>query len=182
MIYFTADPHYDHENIIELQSRPFTKLNLMNTTMIKRYNGIVKPEDVVYFVGDFSLRSARYRNWYMDILRRLNGKKILVLGNHDDLKPFTYVECGFYSVHTHMEIEIDGIPLVLIHDPAASCVDRNKVFIVGHIHDLFKVHKNVINVGVEVWDFAPVSWDQIKELIEKEVKPWQEEQSIKQTV
>ena len=45
----------------------------------------------------------------------------------------------------------------MVHDPAESQVRRDRVFLVGHVHDLFKICKNAINVGVDVWDYRPVS-------------------------
>ena len=89
-------------------------------------------------------------------------RKILILGNHDSLKPFTYIDLGFESVHTSLELSYNGKDYVLVHDPAASCIDRNRIFLCGHVHDLFKIQRNVINVGVDVWNFFPVSMEQIE--------------------
>lgn len=137
----------------------------MDGEIIKRWRAIVKPEDTVYILGDFSLKSGDYIHWYRSTLEKLPGSKHLILGNHDSLKPFTYIEVGFTSVHTH--IELNG--RILVHDPAVSVMDRSKVFLVGHVHDLFKVCKNAVNVGVDVWSFAPVSEQEINDIIEKEV-------------
>ena len=161
--FFTSDPHYGHNNIIEYCNRPFKNSEEMDKCLIKNHNEVVTKDDTTIFVGDFSLRSNQHINYYQSIVRKLNGRKILILGNHDYLKPFTYVNrIGFWSVHTSLEITIEGIDLVICHDPAPSCIDRSKSFICGHVHDLFKVHKNVINVGVDVWDYKPVSFEELK--------------------
>lgn len=169
MEYFWADPHLDHEAILEYCMRPFAKLKEMNNTLIRNYKAVVKPEDTVYFVGDLSLRGPENFSYYNRLLNKtLPGRKILILGNHDGLKPFNYVKAGFESVHTSLVIhDWEGNEYVVIHDPAASCIDRGlppdkrRIWICGHIHDLFKICENVINVGVDVWDYKPVSFDEI---------------------
>jgi len=164
MIWFTADPHFDHENIIEYCKRPFKNIGEMNRVIVGRHNSKVCPTDIVYFIGDISLSKSPFL--IERFVNRLNGIKFLILGNHDKLNPFDYVDMGFVSVHTSLEKE--GI--VMVHDPAISCVDRSKTFLCGHIHELFKVQKNVINVGVDVWDFFPVSLEQIMEIKSNETK------------
>jgi calcineurin-like phosphoesterase family protein len=175
MIYFTADEHFDHENIIIYCNRPFQKLHAMNHTIINNFNGIVRKEDTTYHLGDFTLRGPEnwglIRNW----VKQLNGNHILILGNHDKLNPFLYVECGFMHVHTYQRLTIsqsmlhsDDLLLHLIHDPAITVVDQENWWLCGHIHTLFKQTKKVINVGVDVWDFKPVSIETIKQIIEGE--------------
>jgi len=81
------------------------------------------------------------------------------MGNHDELKPQQYVGAGFQSVHyPYLEL----FEFILVHDPALAQVDRERWFLCGHIHDLFKVHKNCYNVGVDVRGFKPVSLEQIR--------------------
>lgn len=79
-------------------------------------------------------------------------RKILVLGNHDELKAFSYIEAGFESVHT--SLEVNG--RILIHDPAVATINPNKTFICGHVHTLFLKCSNTINVGVDQFSFMPV--------------------------
>jgi calcineurin-like phosphoesterase family protein len=137
----------------------------MNREIVRRHNERVKKEDTIYIVGDISLSKRDH-----DIERyisKMNGTKILILGNHDALKPFTYVNMGFRTVHTALEINTFKGDFVLVHDPAASCLDRTKIFLCAHIHDLFKMVQNAVNVGVDVWNFYPVSLDEICELIKK---------------
>jgi len=160
LIYFTADQHFGHENIIKYTHRPFKNANNMNNELIRRYNAVVTDEDTVYFIGDVSL--SRNVDSIAGWVERLNGSKHLILGNHDALKPFTYVDhIGFWSVHTALRVE----EFVLCHDPAPSCVDRERIWLCGHVHNLFKQINNVVNVGVDVWDFAPVSIEQIRQLL-----------------
>lgn len=79
--YFIADPHFGHANMIKLANRPFKNLEEMDKILIKNWNNTVKPEDEIYIIGDFS--------WYTNLekinslLKKLNGKKFLITGNHD---------------------------------------------------------------------------------------------------
>lgn len=80
MIYFTSDNHYFHENVIKYSNRPFKNADEMNEVMIENHNNLIKASDIVYFLGDFALaRDSDIKN----VLRRLNGRKKLVFGNHD---------------------------------------------------------------------------------------------------
>lgn len=169
MRYFTADPHYGHNNAIEYCNRPWKNSDIMDRKLIEIYNSCVNKEDTGYFLGDFSIKRSGYGQYYINILRKLNGRKILILGNHDTLKPSKYVEYGFESVHTSLEIQIGSHNVVLVHDPAASIMDKKKIFLCGHVHTLFKRLKNVINVGVDVRNYTPVSELEIIEIIEKEI-------------
>lgn len=158
MIYFTADQHFDHENIIEFCNRPFNKLHIMNHSIIRNFNSIVNEKDITYHLGDFTLRGSE--NWSMikGWLNKMSGTHVLILGNHDKLNPFLYVECGFVSVHTYLQVE----EFHLIHDPAITVINENLKWLCGHIHTLFKKTKNVLNVGVDVWSFFPVSIDEVR--------------------
>lgn len=167
MIYFTADQHFDHENIIKYCKRPFTTVRLMNRTIIRNYNEIITDDDIVYHLGDVTLRGPVSINVVRQFTGRLKGQKHLILGNHDRLTPKQYLDVGFLSVHTSLELEFEN--LILVHDPALSAVDRKRVFLCGHVHDLFKVAKNAINVGVDQWNFKPVSLSEIRDVIDKEV-------------
>lgn len=163
MNFFTADTHFGHENIVRYCGRPFRNAHQMDKTIIENYNAVVTKGDTCYFLGDFSMTSNadNIEVW----IRKLNGKKILVLGNHDRLKPFAYVDIGFTSVHTTLPMQIgDGINVVCVHDPAPACgTDHTHRWLVGHVHTLFKDldRGRVTNVGVDVWDFSPVSESRI---------------------
>jgi len=158
--WFTADQHFGHANIIKYCNRPFKDSYEMDKAIIKNYNLLVEKDDIVYFIGDLTLRTIIHKQSIRQIVNKLNGKKHLILGNHDKLNPFDYIDIGFISVHTSLEIN----DFILNHDPADSCINRNKTWLTGHIHELYKEIKNVINVGVDVWDFKPVDFNDIKAL------------------
>ena len=71
MIYYTADTHFGHKNIIKYCERPFKSASHMDEVIIKNWNAIVKPEDTIFHLGDFSMEKnpERIEKW----LSRLNG-------------------------------------------------------------------------------------------------------------
>jgi len=134
----------------------------MHKTIIDNYNDIIKESDTCFHIGDFSLTTNVEK--LADILRKLHGTKILILGSHDNFKPFTYVGAGFESVHTMLEFN----QMILNHDPCIASIEpfRRTQVICGHVHALFKTCRNAINVGVDVWEFKPVGLEEIQELQE----------------
>ena len=79
MIYFTADTHFGHANAVWMCGRPYPDVEVMNEAMIAAWNERVHGNDTVYIVGDMFFRCADPES----ILRRLKGKKRLIVGNHD---------------------------------------------------------------------------------------------------
>lgn len=164
--FFYADPHFGHEGIIEATERPWKNSVVMDKHLIRIFNETVGVDDPVVIVGDLSLKTASHKNYIHQIVSKLNGIKILILGNHDVIKPFDYVDMGIHSVHTSLVFIYDGYKFVVNHDPSISIICKDSVLIHGHIHTLYKTLKNCVNVGCEVWDFKPVSIHEIIGLIE----------------
>ena len=169
MNYVTADEHYFHNNIIlpSYCDRPYKSEREMRQDQINKHNEVVSPEDDVYHLGDFVLCGSSQWEKVAGIVSKLNGRHHLILGNHDNLKPFTYVKAGFTSVHTAFWIDIDGVRYVMAHDPSVYCMmPDNAVLLCGHVHTLFKTieGKSILNVGVDVNDFYPISFDQVIEM------------------
>ena len=162
-VWFSADHHFYHKNIIRYCNRPFKDINEMGRKLIKNHNELVKENDICYFIGDFAFLGKSHVNKVESILNKLNGRKVLILGNHDEGNPFTYVNLGFESVHTSLILPEDN-DFILCHDPACSIVDKNRKWIVGHVHDLFFTQGNCINVGVDIHNYKPVSLDFIKSI------------------
>jgi calcineurin-like phosphoesterase family protein len=158
MIYLISDEHYFHEKIIQYCTRPFKDTKEYQYNMIKWHNEIVTSDDTVYHLGDFALTD----NWkqVQTILNKLNGNHHLIIGNHDWLYIWNYIEAGFQSVHTSFQLE----DFTLIHDPAVAGVLRDKKWIHGHTHGLGrKLNNNSYCVSVEISDYRPVSFDYVKE-------------------
>ena len=153
MIWFTADQHFGHENIIKYCRRPFASVEEMNVEISRRHNTVVRPGDHVFHLGDFSFwvnhESLCTR------LQGLNGIHHLIKGNHDNFSTGQYLRAGFTEVCRR----ISGKQFLLEHHPAA--VPPGLLVLQGHVHEKWKVRNQRINVGVDVWDFYPVSLQHI---------------------
>ena len=81
-IFYTSDTHFQHDRIIELSNRPFRDVAEMDDTLIRNWNSVVGPQDIVWHLGDFSLKLGQTERlaW---IFHELAGIKRLILGNHD---------------------------------------------------------------------------------------------------
>jgi calcineurin-like phosphoesterase family protein len=167
MIWFTADQHFEHDNIIEYEDRPWKNMREMEKGITEIYNSIVTPDDEVWHLGDLSLVGPENVKFYDRIIGNLNGHKHLVLGqSHDRCKPFYYVNRGFISVHTAIKLNVGRHDIICAHDPAVWNALPNKdevIFLCAHVHKFFKSIKErkTVNVGVDVWDFKPVSLAEI---------------------
>lgn len=159
MIWFTADYHLGHDKIIDLCSRPFKNSTHMDKTLIRNHNKVVGKDDDVYILGDFSIKTKNHRGYLTDCVNKLNGRLHLILGNHDVRDVVFLNEIGFWATHyPYFEVE----EFILVHDPVLSAGHRDLKFLCGHVHDLFVSIKNVLNVGVDVHDFKPISLEYIR--------------------
>ena len=95
-VFFTADPHFGHTNIIRYENRPFASAEEMDQELIRRWNETVSPEDTVYLLGDFSFYGKEKST---EILSALQGHIRLVMGNHDTRSTQWYRDCGFEEVY-----------------------------------------------------------------------------------
>lgn len=159
--FFSADYHFFHPNIIGYTNRPFKNEQEMRNEIIKRHNEVVTKDDTTYVIGDVAMIGRHGLSKLEPILKKMNGTFHLILGNHDEGRPFTYERFGFTSVHTSLMYNKD---VVLRHDPACANVMPDKLWLVGHVHNLFKLTVDPImcyNVGVDVNNFYPVTLEQI---------------------
>ena len=161
MYWFTSDEHFNHENILKLfVYRPFRSVDEMNTTIIQRHNARVKDNDIVFHLGDFKLTTKGSNSH--EITKQLNGKHIFIAGNHDKNN-------GCNSPIKYCVINSYGKTILLIHRPedAATIISKGGIDLTfcGHVHEKWKFkkteHGDMVNVGVDQWDFYPVDAKQI---------------------
>lgn len=157
MDFFCGDHHFGDDGIIKFCNRPFLNEAMATRGIVEFHNSVVTPRDTVYFGGDLSMKYGNDPQTLKAIISSMNGRKILIVGNHDTLSCQQYIDIGFESVHTYFRY---SDKIIIHHDPCASIVFKDCLFLCGHIHDLFRyiTGKNVINIGLDVWNWKPVSY------------------------
>ena len=164
MKFYTSDLHFGHKNIIEYENRPFRTVEEMDEALILAWNRKVRKGDEVYILGDFGFISGERANI---ILRRLNGQKYLIRGNHDNsfLKDKTFDRTRFEWIKDYATIK-DGSHLIcMFHYPIAVWDQQHHgaLHLYGHVHSnkdghhplVHNLGPNAINVGCDIHDFEP---------------------------
>lgn len=186
-IYFTADHHFGHQNIIDYCSRPFANVAEMNAALIANWNAVVGSDDTVHVLGDVAMGR---REDSLRLIGRLAGTKILYPGNHDRCwyghgdralrREQEYIDAGFAQIRQGpVTMTVGNEEVLVCHLPYqgdSGEVDRFAKFrpidegmwlIHGHVHEKWRCHRRMINAGVDVWDFTPVPEQSISRLIDR---------------
>lgn len=179
MIHFFSDPHFWHSRIIEHCKRPFESVVHMNDYIIKNINDKVDENDTLYCLGDFSFGGIKK---ICDTREQINCKNVhLILGNHDkeirkklSKRNFMF---GFQSIQDYLMFDVNGRQsIILFHYPIASWASKShgSWMISGHCHGNYKPglvndcsNGLILDVGVDVHDFKPVSFDEVAEIMNK---------------
>jgi calcineurin-like phosphoesterase family protein len=164
--FFTGDEHFNHENIIRFTGRPFANSEHMNAELIRRHNSRVKNGDTVYHLGDFNMTNNG-PNVY-ELLGKLNGRHVFIRGNHDKNNGLN--ACLHYGI-----IELFNQNIILAHRPEEAeilmAVMSIKLGFCGHVHQHWRFQHtergDLINVGVDVWDYYPIDPKQIFKVYKK---------------
>jgi len=169
-IWFTTDPHYGHWNIVKYCNRPFSSIEEMNKTLIDKWNSVIKPEDLVYVVGDITMSYSKKK--MKEIFDQLNGEKILIKGNHD--KKATIPIDSFVEIHDRLHITGENYDFILVHDPAEAAANHetDQKYICGHLHSYpeDRMYRNWFDAGVDGNNFTPISLEEIIKLFKDESK------------
>lgn len=180
-IFFTSDTHFNHANIIKYCKRPFDNVEQMNEELIRRWNEVVRPEDTVYHLGDLGFFDYRVPDKYslLNIMKRLNGKVYLILGNHDNFNHILKHKFLFSGISNAGHIYIDRKKVYMNHFPYL-CFDgsesRKSIQLFGHVHsgpkaeeayDILRLKhlyvKSQYDVGVDNNNYTPISFEEIIE-------------------
>lgn len=173
--FFASDHHFGHVNIIEYCARPFDDVDHMNWSLVARWNAVVAPEDEVWHLGDLCLGRLEES---LRFIRLLNGRITLVPGNHDRCrdKPTSedrYLDAGIETI-TRGPLEVEDF--LLDHFPFADTdptdrryederpKDEGQWLIHGHVHEKWRQRGRMVNVGVDVWNGAPVPLEALRAL------------------
>jgi len=149
-----ADTHFGHSKIIEYENRPFKNVEEMDRTLINNWNSVVDKRDTVWHLGDFFLT---YTERQFEIFDQLNGKIILIRGNHDHQTDTKLIDrLGFQEVYDSLVLKDKYI---LTHRPI-EC-NNNYFNIHGHTHSQRENDTNHYCVSVEVIGYKPIRLDKI---------------------
>lgn len=163
-IWVISDTHFNHKNILTFEDkvgkpiRPFQSVEDMNETMLERWNSVVKPGDKVYHLGDvfFGSKEAFQKFW-----PRLNGRKRLVVGNHDDVK---YLSSGGFFDKVLLWRKFEH--LLFTHVPVHPSTlqegrfeGKQMVNVHGHIHQNKSPDGPYRCVCVEQINYTPIHID-----------------------
>lgn len=160
-IWFTADFHLGHKNIIRYCNRPFETLEEMNHTILERLNACVKANDILYFLGDFCIgpkaRAAEIR-------KQIRCKRIFAVpGNHD--KDTRKLIQEFSWLNALAEVSLNGQRIVLCHYAMRvwNQSSRGTWHLYGHSHGrLPDIATSLsMDVGVDTHDFRPWHFDEV---------------------
>lgn len=174
-IWFSSDPHFGHRNMVEKfvtadgkPARPFATVEEMDEFIVEQHNKHVKPSDHWYCLGDVAMRAE-----HLPIVKRLNGHKRLVRGNHDIFKTKIYLQ---YFEEIHGCRVLDN--LLFTHIPVAPwSLARFDANVHGHVHHneplVYRVaHPRggqgfdragvYVNVSVERTNYRPVTLEEIR--------------------
>lgn len=167
MIYFIADTHFGHKNIIEMCNRPFSSVDEMNSVIIERWNKKIKGSDTVYVLGDMFFRCKEPE----PILKQLKGRKKLLIGNHDgSWMTKVNVSDYFLCIDTMLETSVDNHGVTMCHYPLLTWRHKLKTYMIhGHIHNdttsdfwpFIRDRERVLNAGVDINGFEPVTFDEL---------------------
>lgn len=166
-VFIISDTHFGHKNIIRYCGRPFKDTEEMDREMIKNWNEVVSNQDLVIHLGDVALCSKeRFKN----IMSQLNGRKMLIRGNHDNWSDEFYRDSGFYYVSRYPIVWNNFY--LLSHAPMQLSETTPYFNYYGHVHDDVKYIDTATSkcVCVERTGYRPLF------LFEKNTSPIQEEQ------
>lgn len=159
-IWFTGDTHFGHANIIKYCNRPFKDVDEMDNTLIENWNRIVKPNDLVYHLGDFLFKGKKAN----ELLSVLNGEVVLIVGNHDS-RLSKQALAKFKAVHNTLLLEKQDI--ILSHKSLSFWKElySAKYNVHGHSHGTSMIIKNRLDVGCDCFNFCPVHLDVVMEIL-----------------
>ncbi|MEI6234954.1 MAG: NAD(P)-binding domain-containing protein [Planctomycetota bacterium] len=163
-MFITADWHLG-ETRLSLMNRPFENTQEQTETLIRNFNRVVRPNDIVIMNGDVISAAADVEEMrkLLPLIARFNGVKKLIRGNHDrklsdaDFAP--YFALGILADGDGVTIESPAGPVYVTHYPTQSKADMFNC--VGHIHSSWKVQLNMLNVGVDVHHYRPVAVEKL---------------------
>lgn len=174
-LFFTSDTHFFHKNIIKFCQRPYKNIEEMQEQFILNWNKVVPQDGIVFFLGDFAFGNST--EW-IKIINQLNGYIYFILGNHDlqncnNLKHLENKNSTCLSHMAYIKIIETSQVIVLSHYPLLT-YPKHLWNLCGHTHsskiNKFNFFKTQYDVGVDNNNYTPVSFKEIKEKIQNQIK------------
>ena len=188
--FFTSDLHLDHANVIRYCKRPWLqegdevldengklrwvnfgvaedRKNEMNEAIISNWNERFGQRDTIYCLGDIAFVNSEDR--LQQLIGRLNGKIHLIRGNHDNRKILKNCADLFESVRELSKINWDKQKIILCHYAMRvwDSSHHGSWHLYGHSHGLLPGRGKSFDVGVDAWNYYPVSYTEVKEKMEE---------------
>lgn len=178
-VFFTSDTHYSHNNIIKYCNRPFTSVKEMDEALITNHNKMVRPNDTIYFLGDFCFGKL---NDIEKLCKRLNGTKILIHGNHDkeilyNQRSLIHLTGSFSDIVPYYETSFFGKKICLFHYGCRVWNGSHKGSwqLYGHSHGTLPPNGRSVDVGVDSpWitgkaEYRPFAVEEIAQFMDKQL-------------
>ena len=165
-----SDPHLNHGNIIKYCNRPFKSVNDMNEEIINRHNSVVDPTDTVFILGDLGWPDPS------EYVKKLNGNKILIRGNHDSEKVVSSLlrnNTIIGPVHDYFELtlkEYGILPIVMCHYPIESWNRKyhGAIHLHGHTHGTLDNSGLMrFDMGIDCNDYYPFKLKDVLRMAEE---------------
>jgi calcineurin-like phosphoesterase family protein len=155
-IWLISDTHFNHSNIIKYCDRPYKNTSEMDWDMVEKWNSVVKPNDHVYHLGDVYMKASK--GYIENLLSNLNGKKRLILGNHDNGKDQILLK-HFEKIVLWRNFD----KVVLSHIPLRQeSIPGDRLNVHGHIHRNKSPDGPYKCVCVEQTNYTPINLEEIK--------------------
>lgn len=185
-IFLTSDSHFMHNVGFLYEPRGFTNIEDMNEAIVERWNKVVKPDDIVYHLGDTMLKDTARG---CELMKRLNGQIFLIWGNHDSdaRKNAIFESCpnvigGWYAYvikHKKMNIYLSHYPTITSNYDEKH-FSQHVLNLHGHTHQqknfLYPNNPFCYHVGMDSHNCTPVHIDEVMADVRQR---WQDLQTLK---
>lgn len=175
-VFFTADTHFGHGNIIRYCNRPFKDFDEQDEEILRRFNSVIKRGDLLYHLGDVCWSTFKLEKFF----DRLNTQEVhLIRGNHDNKKPVEYRRFRSQQDLKEISVTVNGVRehFTLLHYPMRTWRSKGRggYHLYGHVHGRMAGVGRSMDVGVDTNDFYPYSAEQVVERLKS--RPFYEEEA-----
>ena len=164
---FCADTHFGHKSMLSSRMprpRPFETIEAHDEALVAAWNKAVRPDDIVWHLGDFAYKCDL--GYAAAIQARLHGRIHLVRGNHDELAERLTWAGPIVDVQ-RVFVQDPGMPtpqaLWASHYAHVTWPHawHGDLHVYGHSHGGIPATRTSIDVGVDCWDWRPVTLGEI---------------------